>query len=228
MSARLAALIVFVKAPAPGHVKTRLLSRYTPEQATDIYTAFVRDTLSKARHVEASDHVVCYAPSDAGESIAALVGTNWKLRPQTKGDLGKRMAVALRECFDDGADRAILMGTDIPSLPQHHLSNAFDLLNGHEIVIGPSTDGGYYLVGARSDHPSIFEDIEWSTSRVFKQTVERVEAADLSLGLLPPWYDVDTPDEVDFLVAHSVAGGDAKWVPHHTLAAVAELDGHPT
>ncbi len=216
-------VIVFAKDPQPGQVKTRLFGRFTPDEAAGLYRAFISDTLTKARTIHAGAHILCYTPSTAEASLREVAGPDWNLVPQSDADLGSRMSTALRQSLETGAHRVILIGTDIPSLPSAHLTSAFDALDHHDVVLGPSTDGGYYLVGVTDDHPSIFEDIEWSTHHVFAQTVERVQTAGLKLDLIPPWYDVDTPEEVDFLLAHAKAAGDADWVPKQTMAFLKTL-----
>jgi rSAM/selenodomain-associated transferase 1 len=217
-------LIVFAKDPKPGTVKTRLFDRFTPEEAAALYKAFISDTLAKARGVEANAHILCYAPASATASMVEIAGPDWDLVPQVYADLGERMATALRQSLAAGADRVILTGADIPSLPSTHLAQALDLLGDCDVVLGPSTDGGYYLIGVTADHPAIFQNIAWSQSSVFAQTVERVRNAGLSLGLVPPWYDVDTPEEVDFLLAHAEAAGEAEWVPKWTIAYLHTMD----
>ena len=198
-------LIVFVKNPEPGTVKTRLQTRYSPEQAAGIYRAFILDTLENALTVPAKAHRVAYAPSTAEAEIQQLCGPSWQLTPQAETDLGDRMYLALNQSLQAGASRAVIVGTDIPSLPAQHIHQAFDILSDRDVVLGPSTDGGYYLVGLSRPVRSIFQNIEWSTDRVLIQTLERIHSADLSLGLVPPWYDIDTPEELDFLLAHARA-----------------------
>ena len=198
-------LIVFVKNPEPGTVKTRLQTRYSPEQAAEIYRAFILDTLANARTVPAQTYRVAYAPSTAKAEIQRLCGPPWQLTPQAETDLGDRMYTALDQSLQAGATRAVIVGTDIPSLPAQHIRQAFDLLSDKDVVLGPSTDGGYYLVGLSRPIRSIFQNIEWSTDRVFIQTLERIYSAGLPLGLVPPWYDIDTPEELDFLLAHARA-----------------------
>ncbi len=198
-----ACLITFVKNPIPGAVKTRLQTRYTPEQAAAIYRAFVLDCLATYRSVAADRYVVAYDPSDAQAEIERLVGPDWDLHPQAQTDLGDRMAKAFDWSFGEGATRTVLLGTDIPTLPAEHVRQAFCLLREKELVLGPSADGGYYLIGLVRPFPEIFQDIDWSTKHVLDQTLDRV--AGVSLGLIPPWYDVDTPGELDILLAHAKA-----------------------
>ena len=201
-------LIVFVKNPIPGAVKTRLQTRYAPDQVAALYTAFVRDVLARIEGVDIDRRVIAFDPPDAESEVRALFGggkAQWQFVPQVQDDLGARMREALVQQLDAGASAAVLIGTDIPSLPAYHITQAFDLLRTKDVVLGPSTDGGYYLVGVSKPVPKIFEDVEWSTSSVLAQTIDRVQRAGHTLGLVPPWFDVDTPDELDLLLAHARA-----------------------
>ena len=202
-------LIVFVKNPIPGAVKTRLQTRYAPDQVAALYTAFVRDVLARAESIDIDRRVIAFDPPDAESEVCALFGAGvkaqWQFVPQVQEDLGARMREALVQQLDAGASAAVLIGTDIPSLPADHITQAFDLLRTKDVVLGPSTDGGYYLVGVSKSAPEIFEDVEWSTPSVLAQTIDRVQRAGNTLGLVPPWFDVDTPDELDFLLAQGCA-----------------------
>ena len=202
-------LIVFVKNPIPGAVKTRLQTRYAPDQVAALYTAFVRDVLERAESIDVDRRVIAFDPPDAESEVRALFGGEaealWEYVPQVQDDLGTRMREALVQQLDAGASAAVLIGTDIPSLPVHYMTQAFDLLRAKDVVLGPSTDGGYYLVGVSRPIPEIFEDVEWSTPSVLAQTIDRVQRAGNTLGLVLPWFDVDTPEELDFLLAHARA-----------------------
>ena len=201
-------LIVFVKNPIPGAVKTRLQTRYAPEEVAALYTAFVRDVLERVEGVDVDQRVIAFDPPDAESEVRALFGggkAQWQYVSQVQDDLGVRMREALVQQLDAGAAAAVLIGTDIPSLPAYHITLAFDLLRAKDVVLGPSTDGGYYLVGVSKPIPEIFEDVEWSTPGVLAQTIDRVHRAGHTLGLVPPYFDVDTPDELDFLLAHARA-----------------------
>lgn len=218
-------LIIFVKNPVPGAVKTRLQTRYTPEQAAGIYRAFVRDTLAYAGAVPADRRLLAFDPPDAGPDIRRLAGPGWECFPQEGTDLGGRMHAASARSFGLGARRAVVIGTDIPSLPPGHIRRAFDLLCERELVLGPSTDGGYYLIGLSRPTPALFREVEWSSERVFAQTLEQAAAHNLTLGLVPPWYDIDTPEELDFLLAHAAALERAgrTGVLRHTRAYLSAL-----
>ena len=152
-----------------------------------------------------------------------LAGTLSRRSPPT---LAKRMYRAARHCFDLGAGRVVIVGTDVPSLPPRRIDRAFDLLAEYEIVLGPSVDGGYYLVGLSTPIREIFRDIAWSTEHVFAQTLERARALRLTAGVLPSWYDVDTPEQLDHLVEDARAhlrSGHADPIPH-TRACLSTLN----
>ena len=220
-------LVIFARNPVPGAVKTRLHSRYTPTQAAAIYRAFVLDTLDVAMQARVDRRCVAFDPPGAEAELADLVGPGWVLFPQVSGDLGERMYRAARHCFDQGARRVGILGSDVPSLPPHHIDLAFELLEGNEVVLGPSMDGGYYLVGLSRPVREIFRDVAWSTARVYAQTLERARAAGLTVGILPSWHDVDTPRQLDHLVRHARAkrhAGTVDPIPH-TRACLSTLDG---
>ena len=202
-------LIVFVKNPIPGAVKTRLQTRYAPDRVVVLYTAFVRDVLARAESIDVDQRVIAFDPPDAEPEVRARFSQGlkapWQFVPQVQDDLGARMREALVQQLDAGASAAVLIGTDIPSLPACHITQAFDLLRTKDVVLGPSTDGGYYLVGVSKPASEIFEEVEWSTPSVLAQTIDRVQGAGYTLGLVPPWFDVDTPDEFDFLLAQARA-----------------------
>jgi rSAM/selenodomain-associated transferase 1 len=221
-------LVVFARNPVPGTVKTRLQARYTPQQAADIYRALVLDTLEYAREASADRHILAYTPRDAEEEFRRLAGPDWDLHPQVEADLGGRMLEATRLGFGRGADRLVIIGSDAPSLPVDFIDRAFDLLGERDVVLGPTVDGGYGLIGLSRPLETVFHDIKWSSERVFPQTVERLEDAGLSLGVLPPWYDVDTPADLDFLLAHAAAlerSGHPPTVRHtrRCVSAIAQV-----
>lgn len=215
-------LIAVVKNPRPGAVKTRLHARYTPRQTAALYSGFVRDTLALAQTLPIHRRVIAYDPPGAEETVRTLCGPNWAYLPQIQRDLGARMHAALAGELERGASAAVLIGTDIPSLPPHHIQMAFDLLKTRDIVLGPSTDGGYYLIGLSHPCPELFKNIAWSTPQVLAQTIAQVRARNHTLGLVPPWFDADTPEELDILIAHADAQRLASGIDPipHTRAAL--------
>ena len=122
-------------------------------------------------------------------------------------DLGERLTLATQWAAEHGYTKILLVGSDSPTLPTLYISEALTLLDTRDIAIGPSTDGGYYLIGFSAVNvavavPFVFEDIAWSTADVFEQTVARIRLVKATVGLLPPWYDIDTAEDLAFLHAH--------------------------
>jgi len=200
-------LIVFAKNPIPNQVKTRLLPRISPEQAASLYCAFLMDWCEALAELRNIDVVVAYTPPESLSDMQALIGSDVTYIPQTGNDLGERLTSATQWAADIGYDKILFVGSDSPTLPLSYISQAIDGLVSSKIVIGPSMDGGYYLIGFSTQNltmivPHIFEEIAWSTAHVFQQTLERIRITDSSLKLLPPWYDVDTPEDLSFLHTH--------------------------
>jgi hypothetical protein len=196
-------LIVYLKNPVAGDVKTRLQSRYTQEQAALLYRAFIRDTFERVQSVEADRYFAAYTPAGSEGDIGELVPPGWILTPQVGADLGARMLASLRSSITSGAEKVILIGTDIPSLPKSHITSAIVRLEDSDIVLGPTMDGGFYLIGTRITLPEIFPDVAWSTNKVFEQTAAGVRSNSLSLSLIPPWSDIDTPEDLDGAMARA-------------------------
>ena len=200
-------VIVFAKNPIPNQVKTRLVPPLSPEQAATLYTAFLTDwckTLAELRDV---DLVIAYTPEEAHPDLQALIGDNAIYIPQTGTGLGARLTSATQWAAEHGWTKILLVGSDSPTLPTSYISEALTLLDSRNIVIGPSTDGGYYLIGFSAVASTttvlhVFEEIAWSTADVFQQTVTRIRETEVTLGLLPPWYDIDTAEDLAFLHAH--------------------------
>jgi len=201
------ALILFAKIPKPGQVKTRLLPDLSPEQASRIYRAFILDTLGSTALLKGVKRILACDPTRRDPFFKALAKRfGLTLIDQVGGDLGARMRNALVEVHRQGFDPAVLIGMDLPTLPTDHIQEAFRQLKNHSqgpsIVLGPSADGGYYLIGCSGLVPRIFNEIDWSTERVLTQTLARIEDNHLNAALLPFWYDVDTLQDLRFLAQH--------------------------
>lgn len=191
-------IVVFAKAPKAGSVKTRLSPFLTPEEAAELYTAFIQDTLNTARSVENTRISVAYSPDDAEPILRHITGfpaVSWFA--QSGASLGDRLLRAFRYTMTDDTTGVVTVGSDCPALPKHIYEHAFEGLRKHDVVLGPATDGGYYLIGLRNPRSNpdrygdLFRDIKWSTDLVYPQTVAAVAAAGLSLFELPVWSDVD-------------------------------------
>lgn len=183
---------VFAKYWQPGKVKTRLATSLGDVKAARIYEAFVAATIARLSAIDCQK-MLAYSPADDATraEFEAANATGWALMPQADGNLGQRMATYFDEQFASGAERVLLLGTDSPNVPMVEVQEAFEHLKTADVVLGPTSDGGYYLVGAANQTPPIFADIPWSTSEVLTATTARLEDAGISYAQLDPWYDVD-------------------------------------
>lgn len=186
-------LILFVKHPVAGQTKTRLAAGIGHEKALAAY----HEMLLHLRTVAAAtrfDVVVFYGNEIPDQDVWSETG--WPRLLQAGETLGERMNGAFAWGKDQGYSQMVLVGSDIPGVDAELLQNGMGSLESHEVVIGPSTDGGYYLIGLRQPDNSLFEKIEWSTPTVLEQTRERIAEQQLSLFLLPALQDVDTIEDL--------------------------------
>ena len=202
-----ACIIVFVKNPVPGQVKTRLTPYLSPEQAASLYQAFLVDWCNTLSSIPTAHRVIAYTPPEGLSALQALIGEDPVYIPQVGASLGERLIAAARWACDQGYAKFLFVGSDSPTLPVQYVEHALDLLESRDIVIGPSVDGGYYLIGfskhgASLSIPTVFEEIAWSTEVVFRQTLGKIQKINAQLGLLPPWYDVDTSAGLQLLQDH--------------------------
>jgi hypothetical protein len=203
-------VLVFMKAPRKGEVKTRLARSLNEDVVIPLYKAFIADTLSM---LEESGHpiIVCVYPGNAVSEISTWLGCRHPVWPQEGRDIGEKMALALARAFAKGYTSALLMGTDIPDLPKTIISEGFNALHTHDAVIGPSDDGGYYLIGFNQNTflLSAFEGISWSTEKVFEQTIRILKTGDRTLYELPRWQDVDQGEDLTALAHRLGRSGEA-------------------
>lgn len=179
-------------------MKTRLAAAIGEQSALAIYRRLAEHTMAQARAL-AADGVevrVHYAPADAGDSVRAWLGGGAAYLPQAQGDLGTRMRDAFDRAFAAGAERVVIVGSDLPEVSVDLLRRAFGLLDAHPAVIGPARDGGYYLLGLRGMIGGIFDGIAWSTPDVLTSTLERFHAAGVEPAMLEELCDVDTVDDL--------------------------------
>jgi uncharacterized protein len=197
-------ILLFVKAPVRGRVKSRLAAEVGEETALDLYRCFVLDIVGT---LDDSGYPfrICYYPHDDENALASLLGRRHHFMPQEGKDLGKRMENAFRQIFSEGYDRAVLIGSDIPDLSPAVFRESLDSLENNDVVIGPAADGGYYLIGfhKRSLLPPVFHERAWSTNTVFRETLEILRDASLRMHLAPEWGDVDTREDLNALAVRS-------------------------
>jgi len=188
-------LLVVAKQPTPGQTKTRLCPPLTQDQAAELYDCFLRDTLSIMRAVSGVRFVIGYLPEDA-QGYFRRLAPDMELSPQRGASLGERLDYLLSEALLGGSQRAVIMDSDSPTLPTSYLRQAFDNLADADIVLGPTRDGGYYLIGMKQPQPQLLRDVQMSTPHVLSDTLILAEASGLTVSLLPTWYDVDTIEEL--------------------------------
>lgn len=189
-------VLMFVKAPHPGKVKTRLGKTIGNERAAELYTYFAQDVLATLCQLPATP-LIFFAPHDAQRQISEWL-RGQQYYPQQGEELGDRMSAAFNRCFELGYEQVLIVGSDSPDLPLSYLQTALKQLAVGQVVLGPSEDGGYYALGftAKNYCPQVFEGIEWSTEKVRSQTLKILEHNARSVYELPTWYDVDTLNEL--------------------------------
>ena len=199
-------LLLFTKYPVPNFAKTRLIPSLGPQGAAEFSQQLTEHTLKTIHkfcsiNTNVSTRVHYAAP--AGTSSASI--SSWitpsdrlAILPQSSGDLGARLYSAFSKSFNDGARAVVVIGSDAPGLTADILSSSFEALTANDIVIGPAADGGYYLLGMRTIHTSLFENIPWSTSDVFTTTLKAAASQSLTVAELPVLRDVDTPEDLGY------------------------------
>lgn len=195
------ALIVVAKEPQAGQTKTRLSPPLSPAQAAELYRSLMLDTFDLMTRVEGVQPIIAYAPDDAKHYFEEQAPSDFGLVPQHGDNLGQRLDHVLREHLMDGYAQAVVMNSDGPTLPAHYLAKAFACLNDPavDVVLGPSEDGGYYLVGLKRPCRALF-DVTMSTPSVLQETLALAEEEGLAVDCLPRWYDVDIWEDVVRLV----------------------------
>jgi rSAM/selenodomain-associated transferase 1 len=218
------AVAVMARAPGFGPVKSRLHPVLGPEGATDLYRCFLLDRLDAVATLPGVAPVLAFTPPEAGESLAAVAPRGFRLLPQRGADLGERLDTLLTDLLDAGHPGAMAIDSDSPTLPMSYVADAAARLGegSADLVVGPCEDGGYYLVGVRAPQPALFENMPWSTDRVLALTVARARERGLRVHRLPPWFDVDTPEDLGRLRTEMTAAGGG---PARTFAFVSALPG---
>ena len=188
------AVICFTRVPKPGATKTRLLPVLKPQQCADLHWAFLKDLADTYREVDA--HLfVAYTPDADWESLKTVF-PHAGFYPQKGNDLGERMYRVIRKVLELGYESAVLTGTDLPMMTAAHLESGFAVLEEKDIAIGPTSDGGYYLIGMKKPFREVFRVEGYGGASVFESTVAAAEDAGLSVGLALPCDDVDTPGDL--------------------------------
>ena len=214
-------LVIMAKAPRPGAVKPRLAASLSPETVTDFYCCLLEDTLALARSLSGVEVAIICPESDV-TGLAHLTGNDAIVVAQK----GEGLAAGLTSVFShftQGERRTIAFNSDSPHLPRTVLEVAFETLASHDVVVGPTHDGGYYLVGAKAFHPTLFANDGMGTSTAFERLISRTQRLGLSVGLAEPFYDIDVANDLTRLaeelrLAPEKAPRTAKWLKESELA----------
>ena len=190
-------LLFYVKWPEPGKVKTRLALHCGDDHAVGLYRCFILDMLDALAH-NPQQVCICYAPEEALPDFKSWLKEAYLYLPQHGHDLGERMCHSFQDAFRLGFQSVCLVGSDLPDLPPDYVQEAFERLSFYESVIGPSVEGGYYLLGFRKEtfFPGIFSNMNWSKSTVYRETINRYEQHGTKFTALPPWNDIDDLQEL--------------------------------
>lgn len=192
-------LVIMAKAPRPGAVKTRLAQSLSPEAVIDFYCCLLDDTLSLARSLR-DVQVAIMCPDYDVNKLAQLAGTAVNVIAQQGAGLAAGLTSVFAH-FAKNAQRVIAFNSDSPHLPRSVLEAAFETLSAHDIVVGPTHDGGYYLVGAKASHPALFADDGMGTTTALERLLSRARELELSVGFADPFYDIDVADDLSRLAA---------------------------
>jgi rSAM/selenodomain-associated transferase 1 len=193
---------MMARAPVPGQCKKRLAATLGDAAAAKLYAAMIADSIDGYSRAGAARNVVVAAPEHDGvRALSDLVPPGWEVVSQEGAGLGERLANAFRALSEDGS-AVVLVGSDSPTLPMEPIAAALGRFKGAgRVLLGPTDDGGYYLVGLSSLELEILRDIPWSTPRVLEVTLDRCESLSLTPELLPRWYDVDDEKDLQRLCA---------------------------
>ena len=195
-------LVIMAKAPRPGAVKTRLVPSLSPAAVTAFYCCLLEDTLALARSLKLTDvEVAIMCPASDVNELAQLAGNEASIVAQNGEGLAAGLTSVFAHFAEDHQRRVIAFNSDSPHLPRSVLEDAFETLAAEDVVVGPTHDGGYYLVGAKASHPTLFAGDGMGTSSALERLLSRARALELSVGFADPFYDIDVTDDLTRLAA---------------------------
>jgi rSAM/selenodomain-associated transferase 1 len=215
-------LIIFLKEPVAGRVKTRWGREISDLLKAELYRAIVEDILDQTRSSLYQRHLFCWPPSGLNR-IRKWLGEEYLIAIQEGDDLGRRMHNAFHRAFKQGYERVVLVGTDIPHLQAKGVEEAFRALDENDLCVGPSMDGGYYLIGMKRLISTLFHNIPWSTDKVFALTELRASEAGIRLVRLPVMRDLDTFPDLEAFWNKAARSSVLPYPARRTLAALEEV-----
>jgi len=214
-------LVIMAKAPRPGAVKTRLTTSLSPAAVTSFYCCLLEDTLALARSLSNVEVAIMCPDSDVNELVQLAGAQLANIEASVVAQKGEGLAAGLTSVFAHFADahprRIIAFNSDSPHLPRSVLEDAFETLAAHDVVVGPTLDGGYYLVGAKASHPTLFAGDGMGTSTALERLLSRARALELSVGFADAFYDIDVADDLirlaeELRLAPARAPRTARWL----------------
>jgi len=191
-------LIVFTRYPEPGKTKTRLIPILGADDAANLHRQMTEGVITQVKELQDISIEVHFTGGDH-QLMQEWLGDNIVYRQQSEGDLGWRMQTAFQIAFNNGMEKVVIIGSDCPLLNSQVLESAFQALLKNELVLGPATDGGYYLIGLNRLLPELFTAINWGSNEVFEQTVKIAKSLNLTVAYLTTLSDVDRPEDLAIL-----------------------------
>ncbi|MFQ5952210.1 MAG: TIGR04282 family arsenosugar biosynthesis glycosyltransferase [Candidatus Omnitrophota bacterium] len=192
-------LVVFAKEPGKSRVKTRLSKQLSKTQRVELYKAFLKDTVDLAESVRCEKKILAYDSGSGSPAYLKRIARPFKFYKQRGRDLGERMDNAFKYTSENKVDRTVIIGSDSPNLPVRQIEEAFRRLYRNDVVVGPSFDGGYYLIGMKEPCPGLFKGIKWGSDRVLKDTLKKSRRLGRKACVLKKWYDIDRPEDISKL-----------------------------
>ncbi len=184
-------LIVFAKEPQAGKVKTRLQGKLSQEDCAQLYKAFLQDTLELARAVPCEEKMLAYESLIEPKFLKAIAKDEFVFYKQRGTDLGQRLDNAFKFAKGRHNDKILIIGSDTPNLPVDYIKEAYVRLDKNDLVLGPSEDGGFYLIGFTQPCADLFSGVQWSADKVFEKTVSNAKNSGKKVAALKEWYDID-------------------------------------
>lgn len=191
-------LIIFAREPQKGRVKTRLKDCLSTRQCLNLYKAFLKDTIDIAKNIKCEDRILAYE-SIGKPQYLKKIARPFRLYKQKGRNLGDKMHNAFKFAVNNKATKVVIIGSDSPTLPPGYIEEAFRRLDRNDVVVGPSYDYGYYLIGLKKACFGIFKSIQWSSDRVFAQTAKNARRLNKKIAILDKWYDIDKAETLTYL-----------------------------
>ena len=216
---------MLARKPEPGKVKLALAEALGAPTAAKMYRSFIMDLCERFAHLSVPNRVLAYAPRGSRQAVKLLASPHWRIMAQEGRSRGQALAGLFEYAWRTGCQRAVVLLTDCPTVPGAFVIDAFDRLLIDDVVLGPTTDGGVYLVGLSLERPELFLGVDWDAGGVFDTLVDRAEAFGLILGLVPHWYEVEDRAGLDRLASHlrALAVVGAEDVPKRTQTLLQRL-----